>query len=126
MAAESGQVPVSRIREAVARSVERQSLREVARNVGMSPSGLRKFLDGAEPYSSTRHKLDRWYFAEGGGEITAKAAESALELLVQDLPPASRREALEQLIRVLIRIYADRDQAQPSWLSQLEKDSQEA
>jgi hypothetical protein len=49
------------IREEIAARVNATSLRRVAREVGMSPTGLRKFLDGADPYSPTVHRLRVWY-----------------------------------------------------------------
>jgi hypothetical protein len=49
------------IRAALAEAIERTSLRAVARNLDMSPSGLRKFLDGTEPYTPTMRRVREWY-----------------------------------------------------------------
>src|SRR5687767_9558164 len=40
---------IPQMREAVMERVERTSLRTAAREIGMSPSGLKKFLDGNMP-----------------------------------------------------------------------------
>lgn len=39
---------------------EATSLRGAAREIGMSPTGLRKMLDGAQPYSPTIRRLRKW------------------------------------------------------------------
>ncbi len=36
------------------------SLRQAAREIGMSPTGLQKFLHGGEPYVKTVRKLSLW------------------------------------------------------------------
>lgn len=54
-------VPVSVIREAVGRATANHSLRGVARQIGMSPSGVQHFLAGAQPYAPTLRRLNRWY-----------------------------------------------------------------
>ena len=53
-------------RIALASEIERTTLRAVARKVGMSPTGLTKFLDGGQPYGPTVARLRRWYFGETG------------------------------------------------------------
>lgn len=41
--------------------VERRSLRAVAEEIGMSPSGLHILLKGSRPHAATRRKLLEWY-----------------------------------------------------------------
>ena len=48
------------IREEITARANFTSLRRVAREVGMSHSGVKKFCDGAEPYSKTVHRLRVW------------------------------------------------------------------
>lgn len=48
-------------RNAAAMAVENTSLRSVATEIGMSPTGLKKFLNGTNPYGPTLHKLRRWH-----------------------------------------------------------------
>lgn len=55
------------IRRALQLYLDEASLRQAAREVGMSPTGLSKFLDGAEPYARTVKKLRAWYTAQGVG-----------------------------------------------------------
>ncbi|HEX9939764.1 MAG TPA: hypothetical protein VGB15_21695, partial [Longimicrobium sp.] len=56
---------LERLRETVRLRVEATSLRAVARQVGMSPSGLEKFLAGGTPYAGSRQKLQDWWEREG-------------------------------------------------------------
>jgi hypothetical protein len=76
-----------RYRRAVGDAVARSTLRAVAVKVGMSPTGLQKFLDGAKPYGKTQERLRYWYFREAG--FTPYAVDDAayiLRRLVGTLP----------------------------------------
>ena len=106
---------VDTLRRAVAGSVSATSLRQVARDVGMSPTGLRKFLLGTTPYSATRKKLERWYVRRGGAP-NIHSALSALEILVQDLPPSERLRAMEGILTVLGHSMSGKV---PNWIEQL-------
>lgn len=57
---------VAKMRAAIDNRIVATSLRAAARAVGMSPSGLQKFLDGSPPGSITVEKLLRWYARETG------------------------------------------------------------
>lgn len=52
---------VEELRSAAAARVENTSLRGAAREIGMSPSGLKKFLLGTSPYAATLRKLRTWF-----------------------------------------------------------------
>lgn len=55
-------VPLSTIFDALDAAVEASSGREVARQVGMSPTGLKKLLESRSPHwGDTVGKLRRWY-----------------------------------------------------------------
>lgn len=122
MPAYKGGLSVERLREAVAARVECASLRQAAREVGMSPTGLRKFLEGSSPYTPTRRKLERWYVREAAahqGDVSHEAAVAALRVLVQDLPPARRRPAAEALLGALEHAYEGARLTAPEWLRAL-------
>src|SRR5688572_8265908 len=51
----------TRVRAAAAARVEATSLRSVSREIGMSATGLSKFLDGNAPYLPTLNRLRNWY-----------------------------------------------------------------
>jgi len=122
MPASRGSVPLDQLREAVAGGVEARSLRQVARDVGMSPTGLRKFLDGATPYAATRRKLERWFvreasrYADGPG---AGSALAALHVLTRELPSEERRRVGTAIVDLLETAYRARRRAVPHWIREL-------
>jgi hypothetical protein len=59
---------IGRYREAVRRYLDSASLRQAAREIGLSPTGLQKFCDGAQPYIPTIRKLREWYAVHRQGE----------------------------------------------------------
>ncbi|HEX6937969.1 MAG TPA: hypothetical protein VF158_01055 [Longimicrobiales bacterium] len=122
MPAHEGGLRLDRLREAVAERVDAQSLRRVAREVGMSPTGLQKFLHGATPYSATRRKLERWYVREVasyGGAPDAESLRAALHILGRDLPRGERERALADIVQRLETAYRDAGLAPPPWLAEI-------
>ena len=81
---ESDEPEWERYRRAVRDAVARTTLRGVALQVGMSPTGLQKFLDGTNPYGKTKERLRFWYFREAG--FNSYAVEDILRRLVGTLP----------------------------------------
>lgn len=57
---------IEEYRTVVRRCLDEVSLREVAREIGMSPTGLRKFRDGTDPYGPTVLKLREWMQRRAG------------------------------------------------------------
>lgn len=115
MASNDGAAPLARLREAVEREVATRSLRNAARQVGMSPTGLQKFLAGTSPSDATCRKLERWGFerAAAGDAPTAETAAAVLRVLVGELPPRRHPEAVDRLLAVLEAAY---EGASPPWL----------
>ena len=117
--------PVSgldRMRETVAIRVQSTSLRSVARQVGMSPSGLEKFLGGGTPYTRGRQKLQDWWERDGSkprSDLTAASVETAIGSLVRDLPPGERPVAVRTLVDTLHAMYEAHGAAPPAWLADL-------
>jgi transcriptional regulator with XRE-family HTH domain len=113
---------LERLRETVATRVQSTSLRSVARQVGMSPTGLEKFLSGGTPYSRSRQKLQEWAEREGGrpsSDMTVEGVEVAIGALVRDLPAEHRLEAIRRLVRSLRQVYGLQAGAAPEWLDRL-------
>jgi hypothetical protein len=76
-----------RFRAAVRDAIARSTLRTVAKDVGMSPSGLQNFLNGTNPYGKTRERLRVWYFREAGfSSFGVEDAAYILRRLVGTLP----------------------------------------
>ncbi|HLM67397.1 MAG TPA: hypothetical protein VK358_07715, partial [Longimicrobium sp.] len=87
---------IRHLRETAQARVENTSLRSVAREIGMSPTGLKKFLQGTAPYSPTLRRLRNWYVqyaAVQSGEVQTQDATAALAVLVHDLSPDPRKSA---------------------------------
>lgn len=121
MSGEPG-VPVVRLREAVAERADATSLRRVAREIGVSPSGLHYFLGGGSPYSPTRRKLEQWYVREASPRyegLSADAVRGLLSAMVQDLPPSARQAAMAEILADIATAYRDRDVTPPGWLTSL-------
>lgn len=120
MRSHSRGVVLGELRKAVAARVHADSLRAVARDVGMSPSGLQKFLQGSSPYSATRQRLERWYVRESAtyrSAITEESARAALGMLLRDLPLRQRGMALRRMLDALEQAYPQN--RRPSWLKSL-------
>ena len=115
MSAGEVRASVGTLRQAASRSVSAASLRQVAREVGMSPSGLQKFLSGSSPYSTTRKKLERWY-GRAGPPPDDHSVRAAVDVLVHDLPPVERVEATD---RILVAVEQSRGGKPLRWVKQL-------
>ncbi|MEX2281697.1 MAG: hypothetical protein WEE89_04320 [Gemmatimonadota bacterium] len=120
-------IALAPIRRTLAHRIEAGSLRAVAKQVGMSPSGLQKFIDGSQPYSATRRRLERWYVRESGyrAQLTAESARAALSILGHDLPAEARAKLHAELIAVLEASYHTGSQELPRWLKRLKSEIRE-
>ena len=113
---------IDQLRESVAIRVHATSMRSVARQVGMSPSGLEKFLAGGTPYTNTRRKLVEWWYREGAESplnLSADGVAVALGTLVSDLPPDRRERTLRELVATLRELYASHGTPCPPWLREM-------
>jgi hypothetical protein len=128
MPSERPQTSIDRLREAVTIRVQATSLRSVARQVGMSPSGLDKFLNGGMPYQKSRRKLFDWLHRERnnlGADLTVDGVAAALGSLVRDLPPDRRERALTSLLETLRTLYETNTDTAPRWLGELTRRASE-
>lgn len=119
MAADSGLPSVGRLREVAAGRVEATSLRRVARAVGITPMGLRYFLDGGEPRPATRRKLEEWFVREAanrGRDTHTEAELAALALLERDVSARSRSEVRARVLAVYEEAFNSAQIPRPSWL----------
>jgi hypothetical protein len=122
MTTDRPQTSITRLREAVTIRVQATSLRAVARQVGMSPSGLDKFLAGGMPYQKSRRKLFDWLHRERnnlGADLTVDGIAAALGSLVRDLPPDTREHSINTLLGTLQDLYAMHTETAPSWLAEI-------
>lgn len=113
---------VKHLRETAQSRVDNTSLRSVAREIGMSPTGLKKFLQGTAPYSPTLRRLRNWYVqyaAVQSGNVHEQDAAAALGILVHDLSPDPRRQTAACLLDCVGRGYDQNGKARPEWVSVL-------
>jgi hypothetical protein len=111
------------IRQTAELRVQETSLRQVAYRIGLSPMGLKKFLDGASPYEVNRRKLADWYVREQGRRSVPppdpSVAVIALGVVLRDLPTALRRDSVEPVVQLLESLYARSQAPRPAWLDGL-------
>ena len=114
-------LPVPLLRDGLAREAARFSLRRVAREVGMSPNGLRHVLQGATPRSATRVKLEGWLSAQG--KVTRPPNMGQFIRLVNelsvDLSPEQTLELGRTLAELLVQSYEVRRLSPPRWVRDL-------
>lgn len=118
MAAPDRRSLVESIRGAARLAIEATSLRAVARDVGMSPMGLKHFVAGTQPYSATYRKLLAWYAvhqADAGGS-SVESVRAGLQLMTNDLPEPSRGEGIAILLAAAWTHRAEIGVRQPGWL----------
>jgi hypothetical protein len=121
-ASQSEQRLIPQLRAAVAERVERTSLRSAAREIGMSPTGLKKFLDGNMPYTKTIHRLRAWYVhhaADRQEETSDEAAFAAFAVLVHDLPPGMQSQTVEAMLHCIEQGYVTTRRPVPAWVIQM-------
>ncbi len=112
-------VPIETIRTAAARAAKAYGVRATARDVGMSVTGFRAFLEGSSPFQSTREKLTAWYLrhvAAGEPGPTTGVAEAALALLVAHLPPDEQDATVRELRKVVEKRTKASRAPRPDWL----------
>lgn len=113
---------IKHLRETAAARVENTSLRSVAREIGMSPTGLKKFLQGTAPYSPTLRRLRTWYVhyaALQNGMVEVEDATNALSVLVHDLGPDPKRSSAACVLDCLGRGYDESGKTRPVWIDEL-------
>lgn len=111
-----------RIRQTAEVRVRETSLRQVAYRVGISPMGLKKFLDGANPYEPNRRKLVDWFLREQSTSEPppdSTVAAIALGMVLRDLPAALRRTSVEPTVELVESLYAASQAPRPAWLDGL-------
>jgi len=116
---------VRTLRQAVTRELATRALRDVARETGMSPTGLSKFSGGAEPYVPTVGKLWNWYLLHAHRKGSAprqiqpdeETALEAFRTLAPGLPPETHERVFLHLADQLRAAYAADGISVPDWLA---------
>lgn len=109
----------ARVRAAAVARVAATSLRSVSREIGMSATGLSKFLDGNAPYLPTLNRLRNWYLRHAApthATLSEDDAHAALALLVHDLSPEARHAAIDEMLRCMRTGYQASGHDEPEWI----------
>ena len=116
--AEEGAAWLAVALEAARLMVHETSLRATAREIGMSPTGLRGLLDGTEPYGRTRERLRAWFTRENGlGEIPPEEAANIVRALLRGHP--ARHQAARSLLDHVEALYLGAGVGAPEWLPEV-------
>lgn len=121
-------VPLDAIRRHAGLARDASSLRAVAREVGITPMGLRGFLMGqGTPQARTIRKLNLWYarrmarhLPEGEDE-----ARAALTILAGYFPQADRARVVNGFLDSMEREFRDSGMTPPAWLATLRAELQQ-
>ncbi len=114
-------LPVPLLRDAVARETARLSLRRAAREVVISPNGLRNFLNGSAPRSATRAKLERWLADRERVTRPPNVGQLVrlLNELTGDLSPQQTAQLGRDIAALLAKSYETRSLSPPRWTQEL-------
>lgn len=114
-------LPVPLLRDAIARETARVSLRRAAKAIGISPNGLRNFVNGAAPRSATRAKLERWLASQE--RVTRPPNVGQLVRLLNelsgDLSPQQTAQLGRDIAALLAAAYEARRLSPPRWTQEL-------
>lgn len=113
-------VPINLILAALREKIAQTSLRQTAREVGMSPSGLHRVLDaGGSPWAKTRAKLQQWYMksAATSGSTAPETARAAIEVLLAGMSAREKRVVERRLLVYLAELHGPG--RVPDWLEKL-------
>ena len=106
------------IRQAARQLVEAVGLRKTARQVGLSPTGLKKALAADRLHEITWTKLREWYVREilGTEKPAAESGAVLLEALLRQVDPALRPRVRTAIVGDVGRIYGEEKLPAPAWL----------
>ena len=108
-------------RQALRGAIERASLRSVAEAVGMSPTGLQKVIDGAEPRPRTRERVQEWYVEQAGMDaLPARDALLLLRRLVSTLREPER--AVLTVLDAVAAAYRGEGTSPPAWVETVRRE----
>ncbi|PYO28284.1 MAG: hypothetical protein DMD73_06225 [Gemmatimonadetes bacterium] len=111
------------LRDVIARETARHSMRRIAREIAMSPNGLRDFLQGATPRGPTRAKLEQWL--AGRGRVTRLPNIGQFVRLLNELSSdLSARQTMQmgrEVAGLLVESYEARGLRSPPWVLELRR-----
>ncbi|HZI23037.1 MAG TPA: hypothetical protein VFD76_10985 [Gemmatimonadales bacterium] len=115
-------IPVPVLRDAVESAITELSLRGAAKQIGVSPNGLRNFINGSAPRSATRAKFERWLASLDHRSVPPPTVGHLVRLLTDlsgDLSPQQAVALGRSISAVLAEAYQARHLAPPRWVKDL-------
>ncbi|HEX8694384.1 MAG TPA: hypothetical protein VF746_18325 [Longimicrobium sp.] len=99
-------------------AIDRTSLRQVAREVGISPRGLALFLKGSQPHRATLVKFRNWYarYAPVVVGVSADVAAVSLANLLEGLDGTDREYGVLVITGVVETLHRRRENDPPDWI----------
>ena len=121
---ESRRDEVAHLRATATEQVDRTSLRATARSIGVSPWGLRMFLDGSAPRVVTLRRLREWYFVQvaSTGALSTVAARTAISALVEGMSEKGRPATARAVVLLLIGAHTGEGTDPPGWLVEISQE----
>lgn len=122
MSAPGERLSPAALRDAVRARIQATSLRRTAREVGLSPSGLQGFLDGAHSYGPTLDRLREWYVRvqrHVPGPTSPEEADAAAYLLTRHVSVPERTGAYRRFLESLAETSGENP---PEWIADLLRD----
>jgi len=108
---------VARLRAALRDAVGSRTLRGVAEELGMSPTGLSNFIAGTQPYGKTLHRLRAWAERNGIGGPPPPVDADQLRRYVETLPDPD--VGVRLLLDAVDEAYATAKMFAPGWVQQV-------
>jgi transcriptional regulator with XRE-family HTH domain len=97
--ARPARIPTEALRNRVEQAIQNSSLRQVARQVGMSPGGLKLFVTGTTPYSPTLRRLNQWYVRSQSATMVDAGPIQPVSLLRERAAQAVQERSLRAVAR---------------------------
>lgn len=115
-------IPVALLREAIEREIAELSLRTAAKQIGISPNGLRNFINGSLPRSATRGKFERWLASLDHRSVPPPTVGHLVRLVTDIsayLSPQQTALLGRNISALLADAYAARALRPPRWVQEL-------
>ena len=115
------------IRDAFRRALAEHSLRAVAREARLTPSGLQKALRRSARWrDTTRRKLVEWYVraagAERASEPDATTVKAALHLILAGVSGEQRRAAVSAILSLVEAVQLAGGAPAPGWITSVREE----
>lgn len=102
------------IRQAIRDALRTTGLRDIGRQVGLSATGVKNFLEGTVPYERNVAKLRAWY-VQHAPKLEARTGLAALDVLVEGIAPELRGAFREGVAELVGELHGEAGLPLPVW-----------